>query len=149
MNICFTSDKNLLKEATLINVEGFREITAPPPNNIDVLVLDGNGDVSGYIDKNIDTCIFSSSNALKILELKNVNSAVSCGMQGLDTVTFSSISEDSALVCIRRRIVFCKKVIDPCEFKAPFHSHLGLYKNLVISLLRYLAQSLGENNETV
>ena len=149
MNVCFVSDKNSLKEAALEMIEGFCEIVALPPKNIDVLVLEGNGDMSAFADRNIDTCIFSNANALKILDLKNVNSAVSCGMQGLDTVTFSSISEDSALVCIRRRIIFCGKVIEPCEFKAPFYSHLGLYKNLVISLLKYFVHSIGENNETV
>lgn len=138
MNICFASQKRGIKIATLNSINGFYEIFAPPPKDIDILVLNGDCDMSPFVDQNIDTCIFDSKNALKVLELKKVNSAVSCGMEGLDSVTFSSISEDTALVCIRRPIVFKGKAYEPCEFKASFNTKCGIYQNLAVSLVEYL-----------
>ena len=143
MNVCFTSDKNGLKNIILSRVKGYSEVFSPPPQWVDVLIVNG-GDVSVFIDRNIDTCIFDSSFSSRVLELKNVNSAISCGMQGLDSVTFSSISDTTALVCIRRRIVFADKVIDPCEFKVPFDSRIGIFHNLVTSMLGIITDIKGE-----
>lgn len=144
MNVCFASEKNTIKNITLNKVRGFREVFAPPPDVIDVLVVSGDCDVSEFLDRNIDTCIFHSENVTKVMELKNVNSAISCGMQGIDSVTFSSISEDSALVCIRRSLKFKGTVIDPCEFKASFDGRLGIFYNLVISMIDFLSDVKGE-----
>lgn len=144
MNICFTSDKSGLKNITLSNLHGFYEIFSTPPKYVDILVINGDGDISDYADCNIDTCIFDSNYASKVLELKNVNSAISCGMQGLDSVTFSSISDDSALVCIRRRLIFNQRTIDPCEFKTHFNSRIGIFQNLVISMIDFLSNIEGE-----
>lgn len=141
MNICFASQKSGLKKATLNSIDGFYEIFAPPPNDIDILVLNGDCDVAPFVHQSVDTCIFESKNALKVLELKKVNSAVSCGMEGLDSVTFSSISEDTALVCIRRPIVFKGKSFEPCEFKAKFNTKYGIYQNLVMSLVEHLVSN--------
>ena len=144
MNICFASDTNRLKRSALDSVDGFYEIFSKPPHNIDILVLNGDCDISEYIGCNIDTCIFSVENSLKLLELKNVNSAISCGMQDIDSVTFSSISEDSALVCIRRKLFFNNRFIEPCEFKASFNRRFGIFQNLVISLIDFLSNRKGE-----
>ncbi len=149
MNICFTSNQNRIKQSVLQSLNGFHEVYSLPPKDIDVLVLDGKCDVSAFLDCNIDTCIFDGRNSLKVLELKNVNSAVSCGMQGLDSVTFSSISEDSALVCIRRPILFCEKTLYPCEFKTVFDGSMGIYRNLVLALLSHLAQIEGDKDEKI
>ena len=58
MNICFASDNSGIKKLALDNVKGFREVFSPLPEFIDILVLNGDCDVSNYIDSNIDTCIF-------------------------------------------------------------------------------------------
>lgn len=144
MNICFASDKNGLKNLTLDSVQGFYEVFMPLPEYVDILVINGDSDVSEYVNRNIDTCIFDSNYAMKVLELKNVNSAISCGMQDIDSVTFSSISEDSALVCIRRRLIFNNRFIEPCEFKASFNRRFGIFQNLVISLIDFLSNRKGE-----
>lgn len=149
MNICFASGERRTKNAALGALRNFAEIFAPPPDDIDILVMEGNCDISSFVGCNIDTCIFQSGNAMKVTELKNVNSAISCGMNGLDTVTFSSISEDEALVCIRRWIVFKGKYYYPCEFKTSFNKRLGIYSNLVISLLNYLADNENEEYEEI
>ena len=143
MNVCFTSDKNGLKKTILKRVKGYSEIFSPPPRQIDILVVNG-GNVSKFVNLNIDTCIFDSNYSSKVLELKNVNSAISCGMQGLDSVTFSSISENTALVCIRRRIFFKDISIEPCEFKTAFDERIGILHNLFVSMIEFLSETRGE-----
>ena len=138
MNICFTSSDSPCKERFLNETKGFVKVFSPPPKDIDILVFEKGGDASGYYDSNVDLCIFSSDNAEQVLKLRNVNTVVSCGMCALDSVTFSSIGDDTALVCIRRRIVSCGKVFEPCEFKTNFSLRHGVYQNLVFSLLRFL-----------
>ena len=147
MNICFASEKTRLKKTVLKNTVGFREVFAPLPDNVDILVVSGSCDLSEYLDRNIDTCIFDSESTITVSKLKNVNSAISCGMQGLDSVTFSSISEDSALVCIRRCIVFGDSVIYPCEFKTRFDYRLGIFQNLVVALVELFVNQKTEKYE--
>ena len=106
MNICFASDKNGLKNLTLDSVQGFYEVYMPLPEYVDILVINGDSDVSEYVNRNIDTCIFDSSYAMKVLELKNVNSAISCGMQDIDSVTFSSIFAHRFFNKSKRRIIW-------------------------------------------
>lgn len=138
MNICFASGNGKLKNMALDNLKEFYEVFSPLPEIIDILVINGDCDISNYINSNIDACIFDSNYALKVRELKNVNSAISCGMQDIDSVTFSSISEDSAIVCIRRSLYFGNSFIDPCEFKVCFDRQYGIYHNLVLSLIDFL-----------
>lgn len=116
------------------------EIDSCTTQKIDVLVLTENCDVDKYADLNIDVCIFENSNINTLYKLKNVHNAVSCGMSENDSVTFSSISEDSSLVCIRRQIPFQKSIIHPCEFKASFSRSLDIYSNLALSLVGHLLQ---------
>ena len=107
--------------------------------NIDIFVFNGNGNIDAYVDTDIDVCIFEKSNINNLYKLKKVRNAVSCGMELNDSVTFSSISEDTAVVCIRREILLPNKVVYPCEFKAPFNNDLGLYMNLAVSLVDFLS----------
>ena len=116
------------------------EIDNRDTQKLDVLVLTENCDVDKYADLNIDVCIFENSNINNLYKLKNVRNAVSCGMGANDSVTFSSISDDTSLVCIRRQIAFQKRIIYPCEFKASFFDSLDIYSNLAISLIKFLLQ---------
>lgn len=113
-------------------------------DKIDVFVFDGKGNIDSYVDTDIDVCIFDKSNINNLYKLKNVHNAVSCGMDLTDSVTFSSISEDSALVCIRRSIMLNGYIAEPCEFKAPFDNDIGIYYNLVVAMIDYLTRLKGE-----
>ena len=116
------------------------EIESSVIQKIDVLVLTENCDVDKYKDLNIDVCIFENSNINNLYKLKNIHNAVSCGMGENDSVTFSGISDDSSMVCIRRQIVLENHIIYPCEFKASFCHSLDIYSNLAISLIGHLLQ---------
>ncbi|MBE6701304.1 MAG: hypothetical protein E7582_05385 [Ruminococcaceae bacterium] len=136
MNICFTSRNSRCKRIFSKNATAFHEVFEKPPEFIDLLVLDG-GNLEYYLENEVDTCIFKSENITDLLQLKKVRSAVSCGMSPYDSVTFSSIGEDSSVICIRRPISFMGKVYEPCEFKVPFDYSIGIFHNLVIGLLSY------------
>ncbi len=145
MNICFAACKDTLKKITKDRVEGFDEVFAPIPEKVDVLVLSGDCDVTDYTDKEIEVCIFGSENSEKVLSLKKVRNVISCGMESLDSVTFSSIGDENALACIRRRILFYDKSIEPCEFKVRFDTSRGIYYNLVVALLTLLSENGGSH----
>ena len=102
-------------------------------DSIDLLVLIGDCDVKSFVNTQIDVCVFEKSNFRKVGILNKVKNLVSCGMNDFDTVTFSSISEDSASLCIRRTI----NRVYPCEFKTKFYKDMDLYSNLVVSLILY------------
>lgn len=125
MKVVFSSDR--------IDVKNVKK-------RIDVFVFNSSHNIDSYVDTDIDVCIFDKANINNLYKLKKVHNAVSCGMETTDSVTFSSISEDSAIVCIRRQILFSNKIISPCEFKAPFNNDLSLYMNLVKSLVWYLSR---------
>ncbi len=146
MNICFSAEKNRLKKALLSTSHGLHEVFDNIPDKIDIFVLNDEFCNDIYLNKHIDTCIFPSDRVFKLPEFKYVNSAVSCGMSSLDSVTFSSISHDSAVVCVRRRLILPSLVLEPCEFKAPFQTEMGIYRNLVFSLIDKI---LGECNGIV
>lgn len=52
------------------------------------------------------------------------------GMNREDGVSFSSIGEKSAFLCLEREIFLGKKSIVPFETKVPFDRNFSLYKNI-------------------
>lgn len=124
MKVVFSSDR--------IDVKNVKK-------RIDVFVFNSSHNIDAYVDTDIDVCIFDKANINNLYKLKKVHNAVSCGMEPTDSVTFSSISEDSAIVCIRRKLLLLDKIVYPCEFKAPFDRSLGIFMNLAVSLVDYLS----------
>lgn len=60
-------------------------------------------------------CESSNQNALNILKLSNILTIV-CGTSNTDTITFSSITNNKALISIQRQIKTTNgKIIEPCE----------------------------------
>ena len=60
-------------------------------------------------------CESSNHNALNVLK-NNEIPAIVCGMSKTDTITFSSITNDKALISIQRRIKTNNgKILEPCE----------------------------------
>lgn len=59
--------------------------------------------------------------------------AVSCGMCAHDSVSFSSIGECSALLCLTRAVPFRQRLFEPAEIRVPFSHRLGIYHNLALS----------------
>ena len=61
------------------------------------------------------------------------------GMNQEDTVTFSSIREESAMLCLQKEIFYGKKIILPFESPVLFDRNYGLYHNLATGFLFALA----------
>ena len=144
MNICFTPQASQYKKDTLNNAEGFREIFGRMPSHIDILVVSDIDDIDDFVKCNIDTCVCFGDNASKTARLKAVNSIISCGMNFFDSVTFSSIGEDTSLICIRRPLVVLDKIVEPCEFKFPFDRTKSIYQNLVVGLISHITNEIKE-----
>ncbi len=67
-----------------------------------------NGSIKGI-------CESSNQNALNILKLSNISTIV-CGTSNTDTITFSSITDNKALISVQRQIKTTNgKIVEPCE----------------------------------
>ena len=64
------------------------------------------------------------------------------GMGSSDPVTFSSIGEDRALLCLQQEILFCGREIVPFERPVPFRRNFSLYKNLAVTFALSLTEIL-------
>lgn len=61
-------------------------------------------------------CLIDSQNSKQLEVVSRLGlSAITCGMFEKDTLTFSSMGEDSSVVSIQRQIIFNDKVFDPME----------------------------------
>lgn len=64
------------------------------------------------------------------------------GMAHCDAVSFSSIGEDEALLCVQQEICLRGKNIEPFETKVRFDRNFSLYKNLASGFAFSLARIL-------
>lgn len=64
------------------------------------------------------------------------------GMKSEDTVSFSSIGEDRAMLCLQREISLGHTFIDPFEKSVPYDRNHTLYKNLAAGFALCLAEIL-------
>ncbi len=62
------------------------------------------------------------------------------GMSREDPVTFSSIGDDTAMLCLQQEIFLRGKSVVPFEKKVPFDRNFSLYKNLAASFTFSLAE---------
>ena len=65
--------------------------------------------------------------------------ALSCGMSPRDTLTFSSLSEESALLCLTRSFVYGGRLYEPMEVRVRHLPTLSLYQNLTRAFIECLA----------
>ncbi len=62
------------------------------------------------------------------------------GMNPADPVTFSSIGEDRAMLCLQQEIPFAGRNIGPFEKPIEFDRNFSLYKNLAMGFALALAE---------
>lgn len=74
--------------------------------------------------------IYLVSGSAKIISQGEKGILLTGGMNREDSVSFSSIGEDAALICIEREIFLKGKSIVPFETKVPFDRNFSLYKNI-------------------
>ena len=84
--------------------------------NATLLVLNKTKTQKISIDSSIKgICESSNQNALNILKHNNIPTIV-CGTSNTDTITFSSITDDKALISVQRQIKTTNgRIIEPCE----------------------------------
>ncbi|MBR5459265.1 MAG: hypothetical protein IKV53_00215 [Clostridia bacterium] len=144
MNIFFADNKDMYKSSFVDSCPGFTECRDNEEATVDVLIVDGGANLDRFRQRRVNTCLCPSSRYFDVIASMRVNSAVSCGMRERDSVTFSSIGEESAMVCLKRRVNFLDREFDPCEFKVPFDRGRGLYANLALGTLEYFVKNYGE-----
>lgn len=64
------------------------------------------------------------------------------GMSHSDAVSFSSIGEEDAMLCVQREICLMERNIEPFEKKVRFNRNFSLYKNLATGFALSLAEIL-------
>ena len=64
------------------------------------------------------------------------------GMSHADSVSFSSIGEEDAMLCLQREIRLMERNIEPFEKKVRFNRNFSLYKNLASGFVLSLAEIL-------
>ena len=136
MNICFEPigcKLEIISKNTLGSYYEFSKNKKP-----DLLIIDENAIPNFY--KSIGVCVFSSNSGIDFSLFKTLDGAVSCGMSLTDTVGFSSINENKALVSVRRKIILPDKILEICDFSSDYNRKLSTYHNLVLSLLNYIAK---------
>jgi hypothetical protein len=62
-------------------------------------------------------------------------SLVFCGMQAKNSVLFSSVSHESAMLCLQRSVVFQNRELEVGEYPVSYHENGSLYDNLVCSFI--------------
>lgn len=144
MNIFFLDNNDKYQNDFLNNCPTFSRCDDESSASVDVLVIDGNSTLDKFASRRVDTCFCPSSRFFDVVSSMHVRSAVSCGMRERDSVTFSSIGETDAMVCLKRRVNFLDAEFEPCEFRVPFDRTRGLYANLALGTLEFFVKNYGE-----
>ena len=146
MNIFFDDNGERYIKNFVSLCQDFNVYDSCDNESVDVLVLDGTSILDKYRNRKVNTCFCPSSRYFDVINSMRVQSAVSCGMRERDSITFSSIGENDAMVCLKRNILFVDSVYEPCEFRVEFDRKKGLYANLVLGTLEYFVKNGGVKN---
>lgn len=80
-------------------------------------------------------------NSEKLPEIDGFGKArrlVSCGMSEKDTVNFSSIDADRAVLCVQRGIVCGNVQLESGEYPVEYDRNLSIYNNIVLSICKMI-----------
>lgn len=100
------------------------------------------------IKGNFKGVVFSSDkNALRLLKNNNIIS-ITCGMSENDTLILSSITNDSAFICLQRKITTLSgNIIEPAEYKVILKNKITDYALLAASAILLLCDIEPDNLE--
>ncbi len=105
----------------------------------DILIVDEYPcDVKPYEKIEAEACFLPIHRIHDTIGRFKMKSAISCGMSSKDSITYSSINDEKALICIQRRIIFNGKAYEPCEFPVMLNKNISDYQNLIAGTLKYL-----------
>ncbi len=74
--------------------------------------------------------LFESGVRMHLPQSFFAEAVLSCGMSARDTLSFSSISETSALLSLSRAFRFKNRLFEPMEVRVSYDPALSLYRNL-------------------
>ncbi|MBQ9940805.1 MAG: hypothetical protein IJO74_04630 [Clostridia bacterium] len=129
LKICISSHNNPLFAAVCSKLAGKALIIDNFSADCNILVpslvtiFDGYGDV----------CVLDSSRLQELSGKGKIGYAVSCGMGERDTVNFSSIDLDKAVLCVQRDINFRNFTLERGEFPTFYDQNLTIWQNLAVS----------------
>ena len=66
---------------------------------------------------------------------------VSCGMTPQSTLSFSSIGEDSAMLCLNRTICLKRRVLEPQERRVAYDRRLSVEENLLLAGVELIGEA--------
>ncbi len=144
MNIFFATNTQVYQNDFVNSCADFKTHNDDENTSVDVLVVDGCTTLERFATRRVNTCLCPSSRFFDVVSSMRVRSAVSCGMRERDSVTFSSIGESEAMVCLKRRVNFLSREFEPCEFRVKFDRRRGLYTNLALGALEYFVKNYKE-----
>ncbi len=144
MNIFFADNGERYKSVFVNECPDFNIYEEKEAETVDVLVVDACSSIDKFRARNVNTCFCPSSRYFDVVSTMKVKSAISCGMREKDSVTFSSISETEAMICLKRKIVFFDVEFEPCEFRVKFSRSRGLYSNLALGALKFFIYNSGD-----
>lgn len=79
-----------------------------------------------------DVCLIDSSRLPNLSGKGKILLPVSCGMNEKDTVTFSSIDGERAVLCIQRNIKIKNILLECGEYPVNYDNNLSVWHNLVL-----------------
>ena len=131
--------KNYGKGKELLLIETSHIESVHLENGIFILKENADPRTIKDLSKDIIT-IVHSENREHVTFLSNFQSpAISCGMFEKDTFTFSSISQEDAIVSLQRPIMaLTKNKVEPCEMPVDFSGPCNEYALLVFCALKKL-----------
>lgn len=65
-----------------------------------------------------------------------------CEMDPKSSVCFSSIGEDSAMLCLNRRVRLCRATLEPQERRVPYDPDRSVEENLLHSAAEWIGEEL-------
>lgn len=86
--------------------------------------------------------IYLVPGSARILSLPTEGILLTGGMNREDAVSFSSIGEESGMICLEKEIFLEGRSIFPYECKVPFDRSFSLYKNIASGFARSLITQL-------
>lgn len=131
----YTTDKILyIALKNRINNENCRVMQK---NSVDADIAVG-GSAKLKLSHNAEILLVNSEKLPKIGGTGKVSRLVSCGMSEKDTVNFSSIDGERAILCVQRGINCGDVQLESGEYPVKYNTNLSIYNNIVLSVCEKL-----------
>ena len=138
LKICVSSQNKPLFAAISARLVGKALVTDNHSLNCNILVASQN---TRY-DAVCDVCLIDSSHIPHMRGKGKILLPDSCGMGEKDTVTFSSIDGERAVLCIQRDIKIKNTLLECGEYPTNYDNNLSVWHNLVLCFCTAMTNAL-------